>query len=926
MEQIKKGILLGTAGAALLGLSFYCYSKAAPQLSLWLLPAFLASGAGVGLFCACVTRRLLKASRDDLENLLQSVPLPLIISSKDRRIAFVNEKVVELFGKAREEIVGRPCCSLQTPLCATESCAVEQLEKNGVDTVPFTMGGRHFIVRSATVEKAGLQPGSYIQVIQDVTDIVEAQQQIRVSEERYRIAADSNQDIILDYNVASRTLYQTERAVALYGIPQLLENVPQSVLECGVVDPKSTGDFLVLFQKLERGEKYAACDLLCHTSDGREIWNRLTFSAIFDDRQRPVRAVGILRNITSTKEAERLYEQEARYRQLTMKDTEFYYEANLTQQRFEVGHEQLTAAYLPAPTDSFDTVVQLLLDHMVYQQDRELVAGYIRREALAEAYRNGVQRQRFEYRRQVTGGGWCWVECNVYLSTDLETGDIRCIGYIKNIDEAKKRELAYRKKAERDLLTSLYNKVTTENLVKEFLEGSATPNREDLRGAFLLIDLDNFKKINDTMGHAFGDSVLSQVSAKLLTMFRGTDLLGRLGGDEFCVFMTFPTSQAQVLRKAGQICQVFRDFVVEGKGTYKVSGSIGISLYPEHGTTFQSLYENADKALYCAKGVGKDTYFLYDPSMAGVHQWSGPAVVNKGAGQVFAKHLVEYVLRILYEASVPDAAIHAILSLAARNFRFSRSYVLEPRGLDGWRCTFEWCEEGITRFSQVVPSIPSPLMKQRGLRFQQGVCQATQIEKLPSELRDYLRPLEAKTLLWFSVMESEALQAVIGFDNCLVDQPLFREEHSNLQLVSMLLGTFLLHSHLRLDYQSPEVATEQVMENIRRFVYVVDPETYELCYVNRFLKETYPGALSGRRCYQTLNQMDTPCTNCPVARLMAGPDDYLQMKRYMESTQKWIDINASKIQWHGGKACCLLDCKEQPAAEEQQENKPKNKQ
>ena len=104
---------------------------------------------------------------------------------------------------------------------------------------------------------------------------------------------------------------------------------------------------------------------------------------------------------------------------------------------------------------------------------------------------------------------------------------------MKNIQKEKERELAFINQAQRDSLTNLYNKMVTQDLIINTLE-NIKPNSKH---ALYLIDLDNFKNVNDSFGHAAGDIVLTQIADKLRQSFRETDIVGRIGGDEFLVML-----------------------------------------------------------------------------------------------------------------------------------------------------------------------------------------------------------------------------------------------------------------------------------------------------------------------------------------------------------------------------------------------------
>lgn len=176
-----------------------------------------------------------------------------------------------------------------------------------------------------------------------------------------------------------------------------------------------------------------------------------------------------------------------------------------------------------------------------------------------------------------------------------------------------------RKKAERDLLTNLLNKKTFESSVENIISNHSA----DEIGALFIIDLDNFKGINDTMGHMVGDQVLSAAAEEIRETFRQQDNLGRIGGDEFAVYMTFDNMSDSdelydVIRsRAESLCTGIGHIAEKLKQDMKVSCSIGIALDPEHGTTYEQLYQSADEALYQSKNSGKDKYSFFTTEKGG---------------------------------------------------------------------------------------------------------------------------------------------------------------------------------------------------------------------------------------------------------------------------------------------------------------------
>lgn len=177
-------------------------------------------------------------------------------------------------------------------------------------------------------------------------------------------------------------------------------------------------------------------------------------------------------------------------------------------------------------------------------------------------------------------------------------------------NESEKRKLTER--AQTDSLTGILNKMSFRDAVEDALKEAG--DREVC--ALYIIDLDDFKHVNDSLGHAMGDRVLSDAAGKLRRVFRDTDLVGRIGGDEFAAFLRCPRDRvaetdALVQGKAVTVCEDLRQVYEANGARVQVSASVGVACYPAQGGDYETLYKNADKALYSAKRGGKSRYEAY---------------------------------------------------------------------------------------------------------------------------------------------------------------------------------------------------------------------------------------------------------------------------------------------------------------------------
>ncbi len=190
----------------------------------------------------------------------------------------------------------------------------------------------------------------------------------------------------------------------------------------------------------------------------------------------------------------------------------------------------------------------------------------------------------------------------------------RIVGRIVNIELEKKKELELKIKADKDSLTGLYNKGAATTLITEAIEKCAA---DGSLAALMMFDLDHFKSVNDTFGHAVGDKVIAGAGKILNDTFKGRDIVGRMGGDEFMVFMADIKSPDDALGIAKRLNKDLTKKIENSEGKVVVTASIGIAMFdPSKGVPeYETLYEQADKALYATKESGRNGRTLFSENM-----------------------------------------------------------------------------------------------------------------------------------------------------------------------------------------------------------------------------------------------------------------------------------------------------------------------
>lgn len=230
--------------------------------------------------------------------------------------------------------------------------------------------------------------------------------------------------------------------------------------------------------------------------------------------------------------------------------------------------------------------------------------------ALIERRPPAQARYEVEYKTTVPGGSEEWVRGTSVIIYDRHGQPLRAVGKIVNINQERCEKEALISQARHDALTGLYNRATFEELVNEYLNAEG-----DQEGAMMLVDLDHFKDVNDTLGHQGGDEVLEDLAREMNVYFGEKAILGRLGGDEFLIFVRDVSAcREQTLQAARAMCTAMNRCYVRNGSSIEVSVSIGLA-YAQKDRSFEELYGMADAALYYMKSHGKNNVKVYDASV-----------------------------------------------------------------------------------------------------------------------------------------------------------------------------------------------------------------------------------------------------------------------------------------------------------------------
>jgi diguanylate cyclase (GGDEF)-like protein/PAS domain S-box-containing protein len=350
---------------------------------------------------------------------------------------------------------------------------------------------------------------------------------------------------------------------------------------------------------LDSGEDVTVT-VLNYRKDGSEFWNQCTLSSVYDAADGRTHYVGIQVDVTARVVLEAdLAAAESRYRLLAENSSDIisYMDLDGTLRYISPAYERVLGwacqdvigtkvAVGPHPDDTA----------AVYQAFTAAVAG---------------EPSRVTFRSQRSNGTWAWLEAHAHPLRDPATGAITGVqAATRDISDRRDSEAKLERLALSDSLTGLANRAL---LTDRLGHAQQRLQREPGCVALLMLDLDRFKLVNDSLGHHVGDLLLIEVADRLRHCVRPTDTVARLGGDEFVVLLEYLTGQNQAVAAAERILTALREpLTLPTHEAMAVRGSIGIATTTDPNHPADALFREADLALYHAKDQGRDRYSTFD--------------------------------------------------------------------------------------------------------------------------------------------------------------------------------------------------------------------------------------------------------------------------------------------------------------------------
>ncbi len=425
-------------------------------------------------------------------------------------------------------------------------------------------------------------------------EISERKRQLRVSEERFRRLTENAKDMIYRMGLPNgRYEYVSPAAKELFGYaPQEFYDNPLLIRK--LLHPDWRAYFEEIWAKLVVGDMPLTYEYKIIHKSGESRWMNQRNVLVRDRFNRPVAIEAIVTDITARKEME-----------------------ERLSQSMQIIESTSEAIVVTTPDGEIVDVNNAYTEIMGYE--REELLG-----SRPSMIKSGHHDEKFyqqmwgELNEQGHWSGEIWDRRKsgelfpVWLSINaIRNGAgevVNYVGVFSDITVQKKSEAELERLAFFDPLTGLPNRALFHERLQHEIDGA---RRENAAIALLFIDLDRFKWVNDTLGHAAGDELLNVVAKRLRALLRESDTVARLGGDEFTVILPGTGSTDHVSSVAQSIVNVIKEPIALSDQEVHVGASVGVAFYPDDGADLETLSKNADIAMYQAKEAGRDTFQFY---------------------------------------------------------------------------------------------------------------------------------------------------------------------------------------------------------------------------------------------------------------------------------------------------------------------------
>lgn len=439
-------------------------------------------------------------------------------------------------------------------------------------------------------------------VFLDVTHQMETERALSRQNEFARMLTEVSEMMLFDYDAETDVMNYTVRMPGGKRIERRINKYSSYIEgESMVIHPAYKDAFGKMIVSAEDGDDSGQLEFQADFIGNGYRWYRAYYNRLREDGK-VYRVIGRGEDIQLDKHTAERLSFETELRNAVLSHTLFVYEFSPNDSGATLLHSSDEMIEKFYPCDRY--LLREKNSEYIHPDDVAKMSGKAETDFINGTLAHGSE-VKLQYRILSLAGEWVWVENTRHLMRNSVTGELKGLGYVEVIEEKKALEM----RAQIDSVSGLFNRATAETETERVLEDVG------YRHGFFLYDIDNFKNINDTFGHTEGDKLLEKVGEVFREQFASSDIIGRIGGDEFMVLVTDIDLYGTDLNvKAMETLAAIARIPVAFGWDVDITVSLGISIAPKDGKTFAALYEAADKALYEAKAKGKNRAIIYSGS------------------------------------------------------------------------------------------------------------------------------------------------------------------------------------------------------------------------------------------------------------------------------------------------------------------------
>ena len=545
--------------------------------------------------------------------ILSTMKGAVVVVDLSGRIRVANRAAAAMLGHSEQTLVGRHMRAILAP---EEKISTGRIV-HSAGTLEQSMRWRaaddriiDVTVSSSYVRDAENNPVGVVYAASDVTERRRAEQQLRESEERYRKLFDGNPLPMWVYDFTTlRFIDVNQAAIRHYGFSR------DEFLGMTIAQIRPADELSRMREALETAPPYSEAKIFRHQKKDGSVFEADVTSFEFEVAGRRARLV-IAVDVTERRRAEqRLRESEERYRLLFERNLAGVFRSTIDGRTLECNDAMARIFGYDTPAEFLSQPAMAVYDQ---PEDRQRLMSRLKEQRVLS---------NIEVRLRKRDGTLIWVLENI----NLLDGDI-IEGTIIDITDRKTAQEQMEYQAYHDVLTDLPNRLLFRDRIGVAL---AHAKRHRTAAAVMFLDLDQFKIVNDSLGHTVGDGLLRAVGERLVASVRGHDTVARMGGDEFTILLSDVGGSSDAATVAQKLLEsVSHPIVVDGHELF-VTTSIGIALFPDDGTDAETLLKNADRAMYHAKEQGRNNFQF--ASVAALEETTGRLSLERSLHHAFER-------------------------------------------------------------------------------------------------------------------------------------------------------------------------------------------------------------------------------------------------------------------------------------------------